>query len=76
MPSFEIRVAETVDVPLAPTAPNKPTREVRSLVCNVEADNQDAAARPDAWGHLWEAKYGVGRLPNQALVEVAEVTQG
>ena len=76
MPAFEVRAAEVLDDALSAVLPNEPTPEVRTLVCRVEAVDADAAVKRESWARIWEAKYGIGRLPLQALVDVAQISEG
>jgi hypothetical protein len=73
MPQFEVRVAEALDAPPR-VEPNDPTPELRTLICKVDAADEDAAAKRETWAHIWEAKYGLGRLPVHAIVEVTPLS--
>ena len=73
MATYEVLVADVAD-DHSRVAPNDPTPEVRTVVCKVDAADEEAAAAETAWGHVWEAKYGVGHLPVELRVHVTTLS--
>jgi hypothetical protein len=67
MTRFEVHITEIIehDQPLGPL---DPTPEVRSVFWAGEAD--DEAGARDAAYVAWDGKYGPGKQPVQALVNV------
>jgi hypothetical protein len=68
MARFEVNMTEVIEHEQTPD-PLDPTPEVRSVFWAGEADDE-AGARHAAYV-AWDAKYGPGKQPIQALVNVA-----
>ncbi len=67
MARFEVNITEVIEHEQSP-GPLDPTPEVRSVFWAGEADDE-AGARHAAYV-AWDAKYGPGKQPIQALVNV------
>ncbi|HEX3510363.1 MAG TPA: hypothetical protein VHT27_04605 [Solirubrobacteraceae bacterium] len=67
MARFDVQITEFVE-DREPPRPQDPTPEVRSVFWSGEADDEGAAR--EAGYVTWDGKYGPGRQPVQALVNV------
>lgn len=69
MARFEVHITEVIEHELP--GPLDPTPEVRSVFWAGEAD--DEAGARDAAYVAWDGKYGAGKQPVQALVNITSV---
>ena len=71
MPRFEVHIGEITRSIEAPVEPHEPTPEVRDVYRVGEAADQDAAK--DAGYAAWDEKYGPGKQPISAIVNVTDL---
>jgi hypothetical protein len=67
MPTFEVHIGEMTSFE-APVEPNEPTPEVRDVYWVGDAADPDAAR--EAGFVAWDEKYGPGKRPISAIVNV------
>ena len=71
MPTYEVRISEAIERTPTSVRPSERTPEVRSVDWRGEAADEQAA-RLSGW-RAWDEKYGAGRQPADAIVELTPV---